>query len=316
MSKYFDDKKMFMEPQVSQYNNHMVMTNVSKETRKKYINIDTKFCDDYANNRLNAGNPSFNLANYNITLPEKINEVKSIVIRNVELPNTFYNISSSAGNHFFQITRTANGNSYMITLDDGQYDQNSLKTAINAKIDAIWDLSSVNYNIINNISQISANQQYTIQFAVSSRGDFDKYNVKSKLGWILGYRSIVYTDKKSYTSESLFNPCPTDYLFLEINDFNYSSATRLIGLFLDNFLDKNIIAKIPYKSCCCNLPSLDNCTTIFLNEENIISSVRNYFGPIHFQKIGIRLLNQFGEIVNLHHRDFSFTLEMDVLYDL
>ena len=178
MSKYFDDKKMFMEPQVSQYNNHMVMTNVFKETRKKYINIDTKFCDDYANNRLNAGNPSYNLANYNITLPEKINEVKSIVIRNVELPNTFYNISAAAGNNFFQITRTANSNSYMITLDDGQYDQNSLKTAINAKIDTIWDLSSVNYNIINNISQISASQQYTIQFAVSSRGDFDKYNVK------------------------------------------------------------------------------------------------------------------------------------------
>jgi hypothetical protein len=137
------------------------------------------------------------------------------------------------------------------------------------------------------------------------------------LGWILGYRlPNSYIDKQSYTSESLFNPCPTDYLFLEINDFNYSSASRLIGLFLDNFLDKNIIAKIPYKSCCCSLPSLDECTTIFLNEENIISSIRNYFGPIHLQKIGIRLLNQFGEIVNLHYRDFSFTLEMEVLYDL
>ena len=58
------------------------------------------------------------------------------------------------------------------------------------------------------------------------------------------------------------------------------------------------------------------CTTIFLNEDNIISSTRNYFGPIHLQKLAIRLLNQFGEIVNLHYRDFSFTLEMEVLYDL
>lgn len=84
----------------------------------------------------------------------------------------------------------------------------------------------------------------------------------------------------------------------------------------NNFLDKNIIAKLPYKNCGCSIPSLDKCTTIFLNYENIISSIRNYFGPIHLQKLGIRLLNQFGEVVDLHHRDFSFTLEMEVLYDL
>ncbi len=53
----------------------------------------------------------------------------------------------------------------------------------------------------------------------------------------------------------------------------------------NNFLDKNIIAKLPYKNCGCSIPSLDKCTTIFLNYENIISSIRNYFGPIHLKKI-------------------------------
>jgi hypothetical protein len=139
----------------------------------------------------------------------------------------------------------------------------------------------------------------------------DVYFYKS-IGWTLGYRyNNIYVNKKSYISESLFNACPTDYLFLEINDFNYSSASRLIGLFLDNFLDKNILAKIPYKSC----PS-DICNTLFINNENLICATRNYFGPIYLQKLAIRLLNQYGEVVNLHNRDFSFTLEMDVLYDL
>ena len=90
----------------------------------------------------------------------------------------------------------------------------------------------------------------------------------------------------------------------------------MIGIFLDNFIDKNIIAKLPYKNSDSTLTSLDKCTTIFLNEKNIISSTRNYFGPVHLQKLGIRLLNQYGEVVDLHLRDFSFTLEMDVLYDL
>jgi hypothetical protein len=310
MSKYFDDKTMFMEPQVSQYNSHMVMTNVSKETRKKYINIDTKFCDDYANNRLNAGNPSFNLANYNITLPEKINEVKSIVIRNVELPNTFYNISSSAGNHFFQITRTANGNSYMITLDDGQYDQNSLKTAINAKIDAIWDLSSVNYNIINNISQISASQQYTIQFAVSSKGDFDKYNVKSKLGWILGYRNINYTINNgvSANSESIVNLLGNKYMYLAIDEFSKGNQNSFVSSLPGSQINKNIIAKIIINSYIYPFGSILPANNY---DGYLMTDKRTYNGKIDLQKLNVQLLDENGFVVNLNGIDFSFCMEVE-----
>ena len=48
MSKYMDDKRMFLEPSVSQYGSRMVMTNVHKPTKKKYWNIDTQFCSDYS----------------------------------------------------------------------------------------------------------------------------------------------------------------------------------------------------------------------------------------------------------------------------
>ena len=309
MSKYFDDKKMFMEPQVSQYNNHMVMTNVSKETRKKYINIDTKFCDEYTNNRLMPGNPSYNLANYNITLPEKINEVKSMSIRTLELPNTFYNISASAGNNFFKITRTSN--SYMITLDDGQYDQNSLKTAINAKIDAITDISNVNFNIINNNSTFTCSANvYTIQFAVSSKGDFDKYNVKSKLGWILGYRNIQYTIQNgvSANSESIVNLLGNKYMYLAIDEFSKGNHNSFVSSLPGSQINKNIIAKVIINN---NTYPFGTILPANNYDGYLMTDRRTYNGKIDLQKLNVQLLDENGFVVNLNGIDFSFCMEVE-----
>ena len=81
MSQYFDQKNaMFMEPTVTQYGSHMVMTNVSKPTKKQYINIDTRFRDDY---------DPIRPANYNISLPERILEVKTVRVMSVEIPISF-----------------------------------------------------------------------------------------------------------------------------------------------------------------------------------------------------------------------------------
>ena len=80
MSKYMDNKRMFLEPSVSQYGSRMVMTNVNKPTKTKYWNIDTQFCNDYN---------SLNSTEYNISLPEPINDVKSIKVKDVQIPITF-----------------------------------------------------------------------------------------------------------------------------------------------------------------------------------------------------------------------------------
>ena len=47
MSKYFDQTNMFLEPDVTQHGSHMVMTNVVKPTKTKYLTLDTRFCDGY-----------------------------------------------------------------------------------------------------------------------------------------------------------------------------------------------------------------------------------------------------------------------------
>ena len=90
MSSYFDNKELFTGPKMNQYGSHMVMTNVTKAPKIKYVNIDTKFRDEYNSNIT---------TDYTITLPERITDVRSISVTNVEVPNTFFNISDNIGNN-------------------------------------------------------------------------------------------------------------------------------------------------------------------------------------------------------------------------
>jgi hypothetical protein len=244
-------------------------------------------------------------------LPYTIKDVISLKVVSVELPQVIYLITSGFNTIFFYEQSTDIEG--LVIFPEGNYDAFLLETMMTSQINL--QLGTANRFLVN-IDTVTFKTTISNSIYDFNMRLFDKNaQFYKSLGWILGYRyTNIHINKNTYTSESLFNPSPTDYLFLEINDFNYSSASRLIGLFLDNFLDKNIIAKLPYKTGGCD--AIDKCRTIFINSENLISSSRNYFGPIHLQKLAIRLLNQYGEVVNLHYMDFSFTLEMEVLYDL
>lgn len=107
MNKYNDFKSGFLEPQVDQYGSHMVMTNVTKPMKTKYINIDTRFCDeDFMQTRSSS---------FQITLPERIQDVYSIQIQSIELPNSFFHISAKMKNNTFKY------NEDLITVSDGFY---------------------------------------------------------------------------------------------------------------------------------------------------------------------------------------------------
>ena len=44
--------------------------------------------------------------------------------------------------------------------------------------------------------------------------------------------------------------------------------------------------------------------------------LRNYFGPVNISRIKVRVLDQYGNIVDFNNSDFSFTLKCEQLYDL
>jgi hypothetical protein len=128
------------------------------------------------------------------------------------------------------------------------------------------------------------------------------------LGWILGYRNPTYLENNYYTSEGLFNGVPLDYMYFVLDDFNLSRSSNLIAIFNDSFIDKNILAKIPYSNW--------NFQVLFEGKDDVISPRRQYFGPVDIRKFGLQLINKYGQIINLNNMDFSFTLEVEMAYDI
>ena len=311
MSNYFENKELFLEPKVKQYGSHMVMSNVYKNTKTKYINIDTRFRDEYYyNDTVNSYNEA---VNYTLTLPERINDIKNLTVKSIEVPITFYTISSTLNNNFFKLTYPTSSVSKMIVLDDGEYTSSSLKTAINSKISALttYDVSNVAYDVVSNKSVFNTTHSKTIQidFAVDIDGNYDKYNFKSKLGWLLGYRNLTYTlGSSSTTSESFIDLNGSRYLYLALDEYSKSNPNSFITPLPKSLINKPIIARIAMDK---TIHGFGTVLPADIINGLLISDTRNYNGKIDIHKLNIQLLNEYGNPINLNGLDFSFCLEVE-----
>ena len=305
MSEFNND--LFLEPKTTQYGSHLVMSNVHKTAKKKFISIDTRFRDEYNYSQL---------INYNITIPERITEVKNMKVVCAEIPISFYNISSALGNSFFSVTY--NGTSKVITLPDGQYNTLLLNTAINTNLNAKFGQSNIIYNLSGNIYDVSGTtscfitkNNTTLNFAVNSDGTNDKYNFKTKLGWILGFRQPSYTmtsPVNSVTSEALVDTNGPRYLYLAIDEFNKGNQSSFIPPLYKSLVNKNIIARIALDKP----QGYDFARILPANLMNglLVSDNRSYSGKIDLLKLNVQLLSENGTIMNLNGLDFSFCLEI------
>lgn len=309
MSEYFDNKDLFLEPKVKQYGSHMVMTNVNKPTKRKYFNIDTRFRDDYDE----YSNPKQTVSN--ITLPQRINDVKSINVCSAEIPLSYYNISASLGNNAFQIIRTSDNTAKTIVIKDGYYNSTSLVTKINSEILAAT-FSQIEFSI-NNKCSITTNNNYTFNFAIrtsmtttgdSQNDDIDKFNFKSKLGWLLGFRNISYNSGTTLTSEAFVDLNGSRYLYLVLDEYNNGNQNSFISPLYTSILNKNILAKIIIDN---NHYEFGKILTANNSNGYLLTDRRCYNGKIDLQRLKIQLVNEIGMPVDLNGLDFSFTLEIE-----
>lgn len=324
MSEYLDNKQLFSSPKVGQYNNHMVMTNVVKPEKKKYIFFDTKFCDEnHRSNQLSS--------DYNFTLSDRLTDVKTISVVNAEVPMSFYNISNSLGNNYFQVT--TDSSNIMVIIPDGQYTIATLSTAINNQlINFVSSSNKVTYGsfVANNTSFFYASPggRFTINFAVDKTGNFDKFNLKSKLGWLLGFRNITYivngtaiSDltlsssiptthlEKCVISEAVINMYPIRYLFLAVDELCNGNQESFISLLPKSRINKNIIAKICIDS---NFYPYGTILNVNIHTGLLTSDTRTYTGnKVDIQKLNIQLLDDRGNPINLNGLDFSFGVKID-----
>jgi hypothetical protein len=321
MSRYFDNKELFVGPTTKQYGSHMVTTNVIKETKVKYINIDSRFRDEY--------NYS-NLANYYFTLPERINDVKTVSICNIELPLSLFNVSADLGNSYFRVV--TNGSDKVVDVSNGFYQldpfyvNNPLETGINSalvtkSLSALKIDFSNNYN--NGITTVNTyNGFYTqftntsanpisVDFAVTSTGSFDKYNLKAKMGWLLGFHDLSYTipaNGGTIYSDSFVNLHSPRYLYVVLDEYSRGNQSSFISPLPSSLINKNILARISI-----DYKKYDFGDIVVGNQFNgvLLSDSRSYTGKTDLQKLNVQIVNEWGVPVNLNGLDFSFTIVVE-----
>jgi hypothetical protein len=70
----------------------------------------------------------------------------------------------------------------------------------------------------------------------------------------------------------------------------------------------NILGKIPLNRQRFQIITASSTTANFLKRE--------YFGPVNIDRLRVQLLDDYGRVVDLNNVDYSFTLEIEQIYDL
>ena len=319
---------------------------LEKRTTTKSICIDTLFRENY--NKTKSTDFLYklpitinNVASLQLTSFEFPNMINNFSTANNT--NTFdidvYNVNtgeldSNSNNVFMNAT-------YKITIPDGNYTpaqlelvlnnifQNIPNTLLSGLIVQVGQTTIIRARVPTDSSgpylyeaiddMFSPDFYFKLSFAL-------EYTLLYKTaGWMLGFRKEEYIIKYEDTyvniidapheiiynayvaSESMYIITSDNYIFLEIDDFHNNFATNtLISTNSTSYLGKNILARIVLKN--------GSNTIITDTTENGIFKRREYFGPIKLEKLKIRLLNKFGDVIDLKYSDYSFVLGLKLLY--
>jgi len=292
-----------------------VLNPIKKKTTIMNLNIDSKFRDNYY---------ITSSSNFSVNLPMIINDVLSLSLSDIELPTTFYNISKQFGSNFFTVTlKNTDGveESKVVTIPSGNYHQYGLVNIINTELAKLGGNFANIVFIVNITNEKNGSGQTMVGCAPNTSFDFElnfqldifgnnnqNTPLPLKLGWILGFRNGLYSDNQNYVSEAIMDTQGPRYIFLALDDYNNSVYNGFYSAFNSSVLNKNILARISLQS---NMYSI-----VIQNNLNIVTTPREYFGPVNINNLGVQLLDEYGRILDLNNMDFSFCLTITKVYDI
>jgi hypothetical protein len=288
-----------------------VINPLKKRTIKKNLNIDSRFRENYYTS------PA---SNYNITLPINMNNVIQMQLSAIEIPTTFYVVSKQYGNNYFSIT--VNDEPTIINIPDGNYSQATIMDAINNQLSlagtpfnkVLFKVNIVNANTgtgqtLVGFYDLSANESIELNFQADRSGLNDRNTpLPLKLGWLLGFRNGIYVNNLNYVSEGVVDTTGPKYLYLVIDDYNNNVNNYFYSAFNSSILNNNIIARIALTS--------NTFSILQQNNSALITTPRDYFGPVDLKNLNIQLLDEYGRVVDLNNMDFSFCLTLVTIYDI
>jgi hypothetical protein len=291
-----------------------------------------------------ARNDFFNTtaSNCYFDLPFSWKNVLSINLSSINVPNVRYAYNNELRTNQIYIEEETTGIKGLVTLPEGNYvpynsitNANFLTTLENAistqlgtgdRFKVTIDLAKYNitisnttYNFIMNTIIKDPNDlcspysdsiiNVTSGFTINNKSQLNIPTYLQTMSYLMGFREIYYSGSNSYTGESIFTSVYSDYLYLELDDYTGSQQpSSTVGVLGKGILAGNILGIIPLTS--------GVFTTTFDNNADFIYKKREYFGPVDIYRFSIKLINQAGNVVNLHDSDYSFSLEVNTKYDL
>jgi hypothetical protein len=287
---------------------------LNKRILRQNINIDTRFRENYYASQS---------SNFHLDLPIRLTQVVSLQLSALELPSTFYAISKVFGNNFFVIYITG-VEPLIVTIPDGNYTYLSLQIYINTFLST----APLEYQTIQFLADINTpggqgsggsgkmvvgstngTIQFSLNFQTDRYGNEEKQTpLPLKMGWLMGFREGYYENNTTYVSEGLIDLLGPRYIYLVVDDFNNNVSDGFYGAFTSSILNKNILVRI----------TLQGSVFSILTQNNLllVTTARQYFGPVDIQKMQIQLLDEYGRILDMNNMDYSFCLSFQTIYDL
>ena len=291
-----------------------VINPLKKRTIKKNLNIDTRFRENY------FSSPS---TNFNFALPIDFDNVLQMQLTSLELPTTYYNVSKQYGNNFFSITvTTALGTSTtVVTIPDGNYTYDGIVniiytqlTNLGAPFNEVVFLLNINNNSGSGQMMVGLIPASTIT-SLSLNFQADRFGIDDrstplplKFGWMLGFRNGIYENNLNYVSEGIVDVTGPRYIYLVVDDHNNNVNNGFYSAFNSSLLNNNILARISLQSRFFDVQISNNL--------NIVTTPREYFGPVNIKNINIQLLDEYGRIMDINNMDYSFCLTLITAYDI
>ena len=282
---------------VNEYSNKIVkgqINSIRRDIQLLNIHINSCFRENYYKT---------DPANYKYSLPDgNLQNILSMKLASIEIPNSIYLISEYKKNNKFVVIE--NGiTTHEIVIPDGNYDRQNLQDIINLQLSIDIDIL---IDPITNKTTFNKDPISPSDFKLVFTDETTDTMVET-LGWLLGFRLANYKINlgNKIISEALFNITPLKYLYLSVNEYQYNYNTTNIVCFDKMSITENILAKVTL---------VDSIYTI-TDDTISLKKIRTYNGPININKLEIKLLDMYGNIINLNHMDWSFSLELELLYE-
>jgi len=197
-------------------------------TIKKIINFDSRFRENF---------DDCSSSDFIVKLNYPLSAVLSMRLDQIEVPNSWYNISKKIGNNKLKITM--NNIIYEFLLNDGMYSYGEVKEALENSMSNGTKFSSLfTFDIDEYSNKITISSKSNSEFKIRFE------NLDRTFGWFIGYKKKLYEKRTSYTAENMFNDTNNRYFYLVIEDFNTNINDYIIGNLKESFINDNIIARI------------------------------------------------------------------------